>query len=83
MSLKLLAKEDNNPLEQVTNCEPAVKVYQLTRAAHSISSIGEYYSNYRLPDERIAFKLLIELLYSCILCDFISCKELSAILLEL
>ncbi len=83
VSLKTLAEEDNNPLEQVMDCEPAVKVHRFTRAAHSISPIDEYYLNYHLLDERLAFKLLIELLCSCIFCDLISCKELSAILLEL
>ncbi len=62
VSLKTLAKEDNNPLEQVTDCEAAVRVHRFTRAVHSISPIDEYYLINRLLDERLVFKLLIELL---------------------
>ena len=83
VSLKTLTAKDNNPLEKVMDCEPAVRVHRFTKAAHSISPIDEYYLNYRLLDERLAFKLLIELLCSCIFCDLISCTELSAILFEL
>jgi hypothetical protein len=66
-----MVEEDNNPLEQVTDCEPAVKVHRFTGASHTISLIDEYFWSYRLLDERLVFKLLIGLLYSCILCDFI------------